>query len=177
MTPRDHPPTHGLAPVCAPGIRTLVLGSLPSRKSVELQQYYGHPQNAFWKIMGELLDIERGEPYHDRLSKLLAARIGVWDVLRSSVRPGSMDADIDESTAVVNDFDEFLDRYPTVTRICFNGRTAAELFKKRVRLADARRLERIDLVRLPSTSPAYASMPFEEKLARWSVVIQPTDMR
>jgi hypoxanthine-DNA glycosylase len=163
----------GFPPISSPRMHTLVLGSLPSRKSLELGQYYGHPQNAFWRIMGALIGAGRELPYADRVRMVAAANIGVWDVLRSSVRPGSMDADIDVRTAVANDFDRFLLVHPTVRRVCFNGRKAAELFERNVRLSDEPRRASLEFIRLPSTSPAYASMSFDEKLRAWSVIVEP----
>lgn len=171
MTDRSDTVTVGLAPICAADMHTLVLGSLPSRKSLELGEYYGHPQNAFWRIMGELLGAGRDLPYDDRVARLLGAGIGVWDVLRSSVRPGSMDADIDLASAKANDFDTFLCRYPGVRRICFNGRKAADMFERKQALTDQVRAAGIEFVSLPSTSPAFASMSFDEKLRRWATVI------
>lgn len=164
--------TTGLPPIADPGIRTLILGSLPSRRSLQLGQYYGHPQNAFWRIMDALLGAARDMPYEERKARLLGSQIGVWDVLHSSLRPGSMDADIDTATARPNDFSSFLEGHPQVYRVCFNGRKAAEMFRRTVELPEhlAGGLEFVDL---PSTSPAYAAMPFEEKLGRWSIVIEP----
>ena len=92
----------GFAPIAAEGIHTLILGSLPSQQSLEKQQYYGNPQNAFWRIMGELFGAGPDLPYHERTVRLTDHGIGVWDVLQSSVRPGSMDSDIRPDTAVAN---------------------------------------------------------------------------
>ena len=172
----DH--AYGFPPISAAGIHTLILGSLPSRRSLELGQYYGHPQNAFWRIMGRLVGASRNLPYDERVRRIVAARLGVWDVLASSVRPGSMDAAIDVRSATPNDFDRFLREHAALRRICFNGRKAAELFERKVSLTDDQRSASLEFVQLPSTSPAYAAMPFEEKLERWSVVaLPPTERR
>jgi len=169
----DRRPTAGLPPIADPGIRTLVLGSLPSRRSLQLGQYYGHPQNVFWRSMGSLLALRPDLPYEARAARLLRSRIGVWDVLHSSLRPGSMDADIDNATARVNNFPSFFDSHPQVTRICFNGRKAAQLFRREVELPE-HVAAGIEYVNLPSTSPAHAAMSFEEKLARWAIVVEPS---
>lgn len=169
------PPSVGFAPVANPGIKTLILGSLPSRRSIAAGQYYGHPQNAFWKIMGELIDAGPDKPYTERCERLLAAEIGLWDVLESSFRPGSMDADIELSTTKPNDFGTFLHEHAAISRICFNGRKAADLFRRLVRLPRPDAGSRIELLGLPSTSPAYASMPFADKLRRWSIVTEPME--
>jgi TDG/mug DNA glycosylase family protein len=87
--------TCGFAPILGDRARVLILGSLPSVASLEKNQYYGHPQNVFWRIMGELFGAGPDMPYAQRTRILVNARVAVWDVLRSSVRPGSMDADID----------------------------------------------------------------------------------
>ena len=141
--------------------RVLVLGSVPSQRSIADHQYYAHPQNAFWRIMGELVGAT-GD-YSQRCAALVEHRIALWDVLAASVRPGSMDADIDLESAQVNDFELFFRSHPGVGRLCFNGRKAAEMFARFVRL-DAVPEE---TVVLPSTSPAFAAMTFDNKLARW----------
>lgn len=162
--------TEGLPPISGPRIHTLILGSLPSRKSLELGEYYGHPRNAFWPIMGRLFDAGRELPYEERKTRLVAAGIGVWDVLQSSVRPGSLDASIDVDSATANDFETFFAAHESITRIAFNGRAAAKLFAAKVTRNDARIASGCEQLPLPSTSPASAAMRFEEKLARWSIV-------
>lgn len=154
------PVSTGFPPVARGDARVLILGSLPSVASIAAGQYYAHPQNAFWRIMGRL--VGAAGPYEQRCDALAAARIALWDVLKQSVRPGSMDADIRIETAEVNDFKAFLDEHPGVELICFNGRKAEQMFRKLVKL------ETLPcLASLPSTSPAYASMSFDEKLEAW----------
>lgn len=160
-------PSRGFAPLAGSGAKLLILGSLPGQRSIAAGEYYAHPQNAFWRIMGALFDAGPEHPYPLRAERLRRAGVAVWDVLESSVRAGSMDAAIEDATAVPNDFAVFMGRYPRIGRICFNGRKAAELFERRVLpgmpdgVCPAR-------VTLPSTSPAYAAMSFEDKLARWA---------
>jgi hypoxanthine-DNA glycosylase len=163
----------GFAPISNRHIRTLILGSLPSRRSIASGQYYGHPRNAFWPLMAELLEIRPGASYRARTDALLDARIGLWDVLRSSRRPGSLDANIDLQSARPNDFAGFFAAHPDLGRICFNGRKSAELFRRLVQLPDDGSTRRPEFVDLPSTSPAHAAMPFAAKLERWSIVIEP----
>jgi hypoxanthine-DNA glycosylase len=150
----------GFPPIAGSDARILILGSLPSERSIREGEYYAHPQNAFWRIMRELFGAEG--TYEDRCTALIDARIAVWDVLHQSVRPGSMDADIQMDTSEVNDFAGFFESHKHVGTICFNGRKAEQMFMKFVKLELLPRL-----VSLPSTSPAYASMPFAEKLAVW----------
>ncbi len=163
----------GFPPVVDVHCRVLVLGSLPGRRSLEARQYYALPRNAFWPIMGELFGAGPALSYERRLNRLVDHRVALWDVLEASVRKGSLDSNIIESTARCNDFVTFFSRYPAIELVCFNGQKAAQIFRRRVLpelrsdgvAGDDRRY-----LTLPSTSPAFAGMPFEEKLSRWSVV-------
>ena len=92
----------GFPPIVDPDATVLILGSLPSRKSLEASEYYAHPQNAFWRIMGEFFGAGPDVPYAKRTVLLKRNNIAVWDVLASSDRPGSMDSDIDIATARPN---------------------------------------------------------------------------
>ena len=159
----------GFPPIAGPDARILILGSLPGVASLDAMEYYAHPQNAFWKIMQQLYGIEGN--YGSRCAQLVARQIAVWDVLASSVRPGSMDADIRAATATPNDFGKFLNKHSVIDRICFNGKTAERLFRRLVMpQVDA---DLPELSGLPSTSPAYASMPFDRKLEIWRSIIGP----
>lgn len=107
--------------------------------------------------------------YSERCEALMDRGIALWDVLASSVRPGSMDADIQSDTAVANDFSEFLMVHDGVELICFNGQKAAQMFTRMVHLSlDGNELR---FASLPSTSPAYASMSYVDKLAKWRGII------
>jgi hypoxanthine-DNA glycosylase len=155
--------SEGFPPVARPDARILILGSLPGQRSIVEQQYYAHPQNAFWKIMGELFGI--AGDYDSRLCQLVANRIALWDVLHSSVRPGSMDADIRVDSATANDFATFFDQHAEIELIAFNGKKAEQLFARFVDASiDANQIKRTSL---PSTSPAYATMSFSAKLDAW----------
>ena len=155
--------SRGFPPVASADARSLILGSLPGARSIAEQQYYAHPQNAFWRIMRELFGIT-GD-YETRCAQLNANGIALWDVLHSSIRPGSMDADIKSDTAAVNDFADFFSAHPNIRTVAFNGKKAEQLFTRFV-VPDVR-IEGIRRVALPSTSPAYASMPFSGKLKLW----------
>lgn len=155
-------PSDGFPPIARGDARILVLGSLPGRRSIADAEYYAHPQNAFWKIMAELFGVAGN--YDARCEQLVHARIAVWDVLQSSERPGSLDADIRLETAQANDFTGFLEQHDQIAKIAFNGRKAEQLFARFVELP--RRTE-ISFVSLPSTSPAYASLSFSGKLDAW----------
>lgn len=166
-SPGNDTASRGFAAVSAPDARVLVLGSLPGVKSIAEQQYYAHPQNAFWRIMRAVLGVEGS--YAARSSQLTEHGVALWDVLASSRRPGSLDADIDVETARANDFADFLATHTAVRRICFNGRKAESLFRRLVLHTLDGPLPR--LVGLPSTSPAYAAMPFAVKLEHWQAAL------
>jgi hypoxanthine-DNA glycosylase len=167
------PVSVGFPAVADARARVLVLGSLPGRKSLQMHEYYAQPYNAFWRIMGALFGAVQQLPYEARLAKLRAHGVAVWDVLAAGEREGSLDSAIVTSTIVVNDFNEFFTRHAEVRAICFNGNTAAGLYRRKV-------LPRLDTAYaalathvLPSTSPAYASLRFEQKLERWAAALQP----
>jgi TDG/mug DNA glycosylase family protein len=150
--------------------RVLILGSLPSQRSIAADEYYAHPQNVFWRIMSALVAADGS--YSERCAALASHNVALWDVLASSVRPGSLDADIQMSTAAVSDFKQFLAAHTALERICFNGQKAARIFSKRVPedVVDSR----IELITLPSTSPAHAAMHFDEKLKLWRAALKST---
>lgn len=168
-------PVSGFPPLVEQGVRALVLGSIPSVASLEKQQYYGKPQNAFWRIMGALFDAGPELPYAERVVRLTAARVAVWDVIAACVRPGSLDSAIDMSSVVVNDFAALLRDYPSIATVCFNGRKAEEVFRRRVLPELEVTGHELTFISLPSTSPAMASLNFEGKLARWRVLADVTE--
>ena len=160
----DTPPVRSFPPVIADDARVLVLGSMPGHASLTAHRYYAHPRNLFWPIMGVLFEAGPALDYDIRLRRVQAAGIALWDVAGECVRPGSLDARIRADTLVPNDIPGLLDAHPGIRRICFNGATAEALFRRHVlpKLAPSPQV-----VRLPSTSPAHASMGFAEKLAAW----------
>jgi hypoxanthine-DNA glycosylase len=159
--------SEGFPPVAQSGARILVLGSLPGQRSLAEQEYYAHPQNAFWPIMIDIFGI--GGSYAERCTGLTGHKVALWDVLQASVRPGSMDADICFETAMPNDFSTFLRKYQDIELIVFNGKKAEQLFH---RLVPTKSLQKLELVGLPSTSPAYAAMSFQGKLGAWKAELK-----
>ena len=157
----------GFPPVARSDARVLVLGSLPGQRSLQAQQYYAHPQNAFWRIMRELTGADGS--YAQRCEILIEHGIALWDVLESSVRPGSMDADIRRGTEKANDFDSFFLNHTGILRVCFNGQKAARMFRELVRTESVTTAWHTQV--LPSTSPAFAAMPYAEKLMHWRQAI------
>jgi hypoxanthine-DNA glycosylase len=159
----------GFPPIARADARVLVLGSLPSEASLRARQYYAHPQNAFWKIMRAIAGAT-GD-YASRCRALEERRIAVWDVLQSSVRPGSLDADIDMASAVPNDFAGFFAQHEQVRLVCFNGRKAQEMFRRFVQPGLS--IPQLGFALLPSTSPAHASLRLAAKLDAWRGIIEP----
>lgn len=145
----------------------LILGSMPGRESLRRHQYYAHPANAFWKIMGELTGAQPELPYRERLARLHLARIALWDVLASCERASSLDAHIRNES--VNDFAAFFARHPHVRRVCFNGAKAEQSFRRFVLGKQA--LPELEYCRLPSTSPAHAGMRYTGKLEAWRAAL------
>ncbi|MBX3687917.1 DNA-deoxyinosine glycosylase [Dokdonella sp.] len=151
--------------------RVLILGSVPSRRSLELRQSYGHAQNLFWPFMGELFDAGPGLPYAERIARLQDLGIGIWDVLERCERRGSLDGDIITASEVANDVPGLLVRHPEVRAIALNGSKAAEVFRRRIApQISATRMAALQILALPSTSPANASIPRARKLECWRVL-------
>ena len=157
-------------PIADADARILILGSMPSKESLRANQYYAHPRNAFWPIMGELAGAAPALPYEQRALKLRAAGIALWDVLDSCTRQGSLDADIDPDSIHPNDFAAFFETHPHISRVYFNGTMAEQSFRKHV-LPQLGHLP-LQLQRLPSTSPANASLRFEQKLEAWKTILE-----
>lgn len=158
----------GFPPVANRDARLLILGSLPGVRSIQAQQYYAQPQNAFWRIMGELFGAQRELGYAQRLRELEASGIALWDVAAAAERPGSLDSAIVHASVEANDFAGFFATHPRIGLICFNGAKAAELYRRLVLPALAEPFASIPTQRLPSTSPAHAAMPYAEKFEAWS---------
>jgi hypoxanthine-DNA glycosylase len=158
------PLLQGFPPVVDDAAGLLILGSFPSVQSLASGQYYGNPRNAFWPIAGELFGFDASAAYETRLAALQSAGVAVWDVLHKCCRTGSADAKIEPKSLVANDFGQLFARYPSITRVCFNGRAAEQLFGRLVDVeAD------VDYVSLPSSSPARA-MPAGHKLQAWRII-------
>jgi hypoxanthine-DNA glycosylase len=149
---------------------------MPGKASLRAGQYYAHRQNSFWRIVGELCQFDPTAPYEVRTRGLLGARIAVWDVLQSCRRASSLDSDIEEASIVVNRFDAFFHRHPKIGLICFNGSKAEQSYRKYV-LPELAVAEGLEYRRLPSTSPAHASLGYAAKLAAWRVMLSPPTVR
>ena len=165
---------HGLPPIENPSARILILGSMPGEASLRAGQYYAHPQNLFWRMLGEIFgdagdESRHDAPYADRLRMLKSNGIALWDVLASCVREGSLDADIASGSMQPNDFAAFFTAHDKIERVLFNGAKAEACFRRHV--APSLEMHAIRYLRLPSTSPANASIPYTRKIAEWRVAL------
>ena len=161
---------HSFPPIASRTARVLILGTMPGKASLRERQYYAHPQNGFWRIVGAILGFDPASPYEARVASLRSADIAVWDVLKSCTRPGSLDSAIEPLTLVANDFAGFFAAHAQIRRVCFNGAKAEALYMRHVRphlVADAE----VRHLRLPSTSPANAALPFAAKLQAWQAIL------
>ncbi len=149
-----------MAPIARRDARLFILGSLPGDASLAAQRYYAHPRNQFWRLLGLVIGQELAAmPYEDRLERLAERRIGLWDVVGSAVRLGSLDQAIREPGH--NAIHRLVEDYPDLRAIAFNGTTASAIGRKLLREADA-----VTLIDLPSSSPAN-TRPLAEKAAGW----------
>lgn len=153
----------GFPPVLDAGTRILILGSFPGVASLQAAQYYAHPRNQFWRLVGAVIGEDLPAlPYEERLTRLRAHGIGLWDVIDACVRKGSLDSAIRNARA--NDFSELQTRAPSLQRVCFNGKTSG-------RHQPAFAAAGYDTLVLPSSSPAHASLSFDAKLAVWRRIL------
>ena len=142
---------------------TLILGSAPGVKSLELNQYYGHPRNQFWRLVYTLFEAEYEESYEDRKQFLLKNHIALWDVIKYCDREGSLDTAIKNEEA--NDFEKLFNEYPSIKTVIFNGDKAYKTFRKLIGFE----FQGIEFYKVGSTSPAHA-ISFEKRLADWNIL-------
>lgn len=158
-------------PQVAVGCRVLLLGTAPSLRSLAARQSYAHPQNFFWPLMGEFFGAGPELPYAQRIEKLHAAGLGIWDVLASCERPGSLDSNIVRTSEIANDIPALLAEYPSIRAIALNGGKAQQSFRRLIP-QNNEFVRRVALLDLPSTSPANASITRDNKRERWRVVLE-----
>ena len=171
--PKNHPAVYirSFPPLADDRCNILILGTMPGKASLYAEQYYAHPQNAFWRIMQSLFDIPLNAPYDQRCARLLKKRVAVWDVLQLCERETSGDADIVAETMKTNDFSAFYTARPRIRKLCFNGLAAARIYGKRIAPALPSCFAGLPHITLPSTSPANAAMRFSDKLIRWRTAL------
>lgn len=160
----------GFPPLVDKAANILILGSMPSEKSLAQRQYYAHPQNSFWYIMSELFAFDLALSYQERVEKLLNNRVAVWDVIKTCKRKGSLDSSIDNKSTIVNEFGLFYQSYPLIKSIFFNGTKAEAEYHKHVLPRLNAEAKGFLSFRLPSTSPAMAMLSKPEKLKAWSII-------
>ena len=158
-------------PVLGPAPRLLILGSLPGRASLAAGEYYAHPRNLFWDLLGELAGAGRELAYPARIDLLRARGIALWDVIAEARRPGSLDTAIDLAGARHNDIAALVAREPTLRAVAFNGAAARALFQRHIAPRLAPRSRPLACLALPSTSPAHASMTRAAKLTAWRQIL------
>lgn len=142
---------------------------MPGTASLEAGQYYAHPRNAFWPIMGQLFAFDPGAAYGERVECLIKAGVAVWDVLASCYREGSLDSEIDDVSVFANDFVNFFREHPLIRSVYFNGTKAETSFHKWVR--PVLTMRGLTFQRLPSSSPANASYSLEKKCLAWEIIL------
>ena len=150
---------HAFAPIAPPNARILILGTLPGEASLAAAQYYAHPQNAFWRLLGDVT----GRPfatlaYPDRLTALAQARVALWDTIASARRPGSLDAAIRDHTPA--DLAALVQRLPALRAVGFNGKLSERLGRAALAASP------LALVALPSSSPAN-TLAYPKKREAW----------
>ena len=160
------------APVVGKRPRILILGSMPGVASLEAVQYYAHPRNAFWPIMGELFGIDASTDYAARVAQIRQCPVVLWDTLRSCYRPGSLDSAISRASVQANDIPALLREHERIRAVACNGATSANYFRKLVapELSTA-----IEVLQMPSTSPANAAMNYGQKLQAWRRLLEFVD--
>ncbi len=163
-------PEQCFPPLATSRSRILILGSFPGVWSLKQQQYYAHPRNAFWSIMGELLGFDPLCAYPERVQVLLDRGIALWDVVQCCERAGSLDTAIVPASIKINDFGGFFAAHRQLQAVFFNGRRAEQEFNKALAAVSTAVAPPGLLERLPSTSPAMASLRFAEKVAAWRIV-------
>ena len=155
---------HTFEPVFDKNSKILILGTFPSVKSREHQFYYGHPQNRFWKVIAQITGEDLPVTIDEKKALLLRKQIAIWDVIRSCKIIGSSDSSIQD--VVANDFSKILKR-TEIQKIYANGGKAYELYQRYA-------LEKtgIEIIKLPSTSPANAGWSMEKLCEEWKAKIK-----
>jgi len=150
----------GLLPIEDAVCQLLILGTMPGVESLKQQAYYGHPRNLFWKLIAEVTGETAPESYEDKKKYLLRNHIALWDICQVCVRPGSLDSNI--SDEVPNDIKAFIAEHPHLKAIGCNGKESARMVEKYMM-----GIEDVQLISLPSTSPANAGVSWEKKVEEW----------
>jgi TDG/mug DNA glycosylase family protein len=161
---------HSFPPVTDKSVTKLILGSMPGKASLVANQYYAHPRNIFWSVMQTVMNVRSDLPYATRCKELTQHKVALWDVLKTCTRTGSLDSDIIESSIVPNDFEAFFRAHSRIRAIYFNGAKAESIYIRHVIPNLSPDFASIAMRRLPSTSPANASISLADKITQWKVI-------
>ena len=145
--------------------KILILGSIPGMKSLEMKQYYAHPQNKFWKIICEIFNEEFTTDYTERIKILEKYHVALWDVIDTCERKGSLDSEIRNEEA--NKIEELLQNFPNIKAIFCNGQKSHKNLQKILG-----KKFRLPIIVLPSTSPANAGLSYFDKLKSWYIILE-----
>ncbi|MDD4968962.1 MAG: DNA-deoxyinosine glycosylase [Paludibacter sp.] len=151
----------GLPPIEDEACHLLILGTMPGVESLKQQAYYANPRNLFWKLLSGITGKQVPDNYEDKKAWLTKNKIALWDTCRTCIRNGSLDSNISEE--MPNDIRDFISSHPHLKAIGFNGKTSERLFRKYIANIDT-----VNLISLPSSSPANASIKWEKKVEEWS---------
>lgn len=150
-------------PIINQNSRILILGSVPGIKSLQMQQYYAHPQNKFWKILFQIFNEENLPDYQSKIDFLHKNQIALWDVIDTCERRGSLDSEIRNEEA--NSIAELLENHPSIQAIFCNGQKSHQNLRKILGKDFP-----LPIFVLPSTSPANAGIPYHQKLENWKLI-------
>jgi len=151
----------GFPPIIGNQPKVLILGTMPSVASLQANEYYGNPMNAFWKILSAIKGIDCPTEYERKKQLIREMDLALWDVCHACIRSGSADSNISDEEP--NPIAELLTENPSIKTIIFNGQTAKKLFHRYFK-----RFEGVKTVTMPSTSPAY-TLSFQKKLEAWKM--------
>ena len=156
-----------LPPVVDDNTRVLIVGLMPGVQSLEKQQYYGHPRNHFWRIIEAVTGQPVPEIYEERLQLVRRHGIGLWDVIQSCERVGSLDSNI--KNEIPNDFERLFVCFPKIEAVFFNGAKAHDVFRKKLGFG---LLGGREYYKMPSTSPVPGRniKTFEQKVEIWRML-------
>ena len=155
---------YSFSPLLCDEPQVLILGSIPGDRSIEVNQYYGHPRNRFWRVMCALYDCDVPTDYPSRIQMLATNKIALWDVACLAERKGSLDSAIRDEEP--NDIHNLLQNNPTIKIVAFNGKKAEQLYNKYFK-----ELSHIKYLSLPSTSPANAACQLDTLAERWTAIL------
>lgn len=162
---------HSFEPVIGREPRIIILGSMPGVVSLEAVQYYANPRNVFWSIMAELFCIDIESNYRSRVAQVAELPLILWDTLKACNRPGSLDSNIQKHQIEANDIVGLVKCHAGIRAIAFNGAASEKYFRQLV-LKHMPTNRDIEMIKMPSTSPANASMSYEQKLVAWRRLLE-----